>query len=109
MSKATDIPDATRKAVHARDGGLCRVCGAYASSPALHHIVFRSQERNNHSVDNLVTLGAGYGHTCHQAVHAHNSVFADALKAIVNRPNLTALTWLRREGVDIRGLLKGNL
>lgn len=109
MSKATDIPTATRKAVHERDRGNCRACGAHASAPALHHIVFRSQERNNHDLDNLVTLGGGYDHNCHQMVHAHNIVFADALKAIVDRPGITALAWLRRQGVDIRGLKKGSL
>jgi len=109
MPKSTDIPEKSRRAVHERDRGLCRVCGRWADPAALHHIVFRSQDRNNHGPANLVTLGGGYGHICHQMVHAHAATFTPALQAIVERPGTTALAWLRRQGVDIRGLMKGSL
>lgn len=109
MSKATDIPERARRAVFERDQGLCRCCGQGGGPMALHHIVFRSQERNNHDPSNLVTLGGGYGHICHQMVHAHAATFTPALQAIVESPGTTALQWLRHQGVDIRGLLRGSL
>lgn len=109
MAKSTDIPQRSRDAVHARDRGKCRVCGQNADPAALHHITYRSQERNNHDPSNLVTLGQAYGHICHQMVHAHPNVFREALEAIVDTPNITALRWLRRRGVDITGLRRGSL
>lgn len=73
---------------------------------SLHHIAYRSQQRNNHDPSNLVTL---CGDGCHQMVHAHPNVLREALEAIVGTPNITALRWLRRRGVDITTLRKGTL
>lgn len=109
MSKSVDIPRKSRLAVHERDGGLCRVCGRWAEPAALHHIVLRSRERNYHDPSNLVTVGFTPGHLCHQMVHAHNATFQPALEAVVDAPGVTALQWLRWQGVDIRGLFKGSL
>lgn len=109
MAKATDIPQKSRDAVDERDQGSCRACGRNANPKALHHIVYRSQERNNHSPSNLVTLGGGFDHNCHQMVHARSGLFRPALLAVVDVPGMTALAWLRQQGHDIRGLQKGSL
>lgn len=63
---------AAQKAVDARDGGRCRVCGRRCSPRALslvdraerHHMVSRRYD-DTHTTKNLVTLCAG----CHGLIH----------------------------------------
>lgn len=109
MAKSTDIPRRVRDEVLERDRGCCRVCGRFADPAALHHIIYRSQERNLHVAGNLVVVGYAYGHLCHQMVHARPRIFQPALLHVVDKPWLTAAAHLRQSGVDIRGLMKGSL
>lgn len=109
MPKATEVPVAVRAHVLERDRHCCRVCGRHADPAALHHIAYRSQERNGHSASNLVTVGYAYGHLCHQMIHSDKGLWQPALLAVVDVPGITALQWLRQQGRDIRGLFKGSL
>lgn len=103
MSAATDIPASSRKAVRERDGHLCRSCGRWNEAPHLHHIVYRSQARNHHEPDNLVTLCP----RCHRVAHAHPGVMRQALQEVLTLPGTTALQWLRWQGEDLSRLARG--
>lgn len=105
MAKATDIPQAIRKEVAERDGYKCRMCGRTNGGFECHHIVYRSQDRNNHEPSNLIYLC--YAH--HRLAHTRPELIRPVLQELVEKPYLTGLSILRREKVDIRGLLKGTL
>jgi 5-methylcytosine-specific restriction endonuclease McrA len=105
VAKATDIPLASRKAVYERDGHKCRMCGRPNVGVELHHIIFRSQERNNHAPSNLIGLCQPH----HKLAHTKPALIRPVLQELVEKPYLTGLSILRREKVDIRGLLKGTL
>lgn len=92
MPKATDIPASARAAVRERDRGSCRGCGLAGQGSEVHHIVYRSQERNNHSVDNLVSLC----HSCHRIAHTNPGTCRDALLAVVAGEALTMFSAIRR-------------
>lgn len=105
MAKATDIPQATRKIVAERDGYKCRMCGRANVGVECHHITFRSQDRNNHAPSNLIFLCQPH----HKLAHTRPTLIRPVLEELVQKPYLTGLAILRREKVDIRGLLKGTL
>lgn len=105
MARATDIPIESRRAVHARDQGKCRMCGRHADAPELHHIVYRSQERNNHAPENLITLD--YAH--HRLAHTRPGLIRPVLQTLVQEGGRTGLSILRSQGVDLRSLSKGTL
>lgn len=105
MSKATDIPPASRRAVRERDGSMCRSCGRWNDALHLHHLVHRSQERNNHAPDNLITLC----YRCHKVAHAHPATMRPALQEVLTLPGTTALQWLRWQGQDLSVLGRGLL
>lgn len=105
MAKATDIPQSSRKTVYERDGHKCRFCGRQGVGVELHHIIFRSQERNNHAPSNLVALCTAH----HKLAHTRPALIRPVLEELVQKPYLTGLAILRREKVDIRNLLKGTL
>jgi 5-methylcytosine-specific restriction endonuclease McrA len=101
MAQATDIPESIRRQVHERDAGCCRCCGIWAGSPHLHHIVYRSHERNRHTLENLVSLCW----RCHKIAHAHPNEVRPALQAVIELgPGTTAAQWLRWHGVDLQAL-----
>jgi 5-methylcytosine-specific restriction endonuclease McrA len=101
--KATAIPSSSRRAVAERDRGLCRCCGRWCDPPHLHHVVYRSQERNNHAPENLVSLCW----RCHKIAHAHPNVMRPALQEVLTLPGTTAAQWLRWQGQDLSELSRG--
>jgi len=58
---SADIPEAVRKAVEARSGGVCEACGR-ARATEKHHRLFRSQG-GLHTVENLLDLCGWGNHT----------------------------------------------
>lgn len=109
MAKATDIPASARKALAERDGGRCRGCGQQGVWLHAHHIRYRSQSRNDHSLGNLIQLCAGgNGHPgCHRLAHAYPNQWRDALLEVAQTEHLTAMMVMRRQGVDLRQFSKG--
>jgi len=105
MPKSTDIPASSRRAVAERDGSLCRSCGRWNDALHLHHIVYRSQERNHHDPGNLVSLCW----RCHKVAHAHPRLMRPALQEVLTLPGTTALQWLRWQGQDLSVLARGLL
>jgi len=105
MVKATDIPQATRKIVAERDGYKCRFCGRANVGIEMHHIVYRSQDRNNHEPTNLICLCNGH----HRLAHTRPDLIRPVLQELVEKRWLTGLGVLRREKVDLRGLQRGTL
>ena len=105
MAKATDIPLAIRREVHERDGGKCRFCGRQGIGIELHHIIYRSQERNNHAPTNLICLCGAH----HRLAHSKPDLIRPVLQQLVEQRWQTGLAILRGQKVDIRGLLKGTL
>jgi 5-methylcytosine-specific restriction endonuclease McrA len=105
VAKATDIPKAVREEVAERDGYKCRMCGRTNNGFEMHHIVYRSQDRNNHAPDNLICLC--YPH--HRLAHSKPDLIRPVLQELVEKRWLTGLGILRREKVDIRDLLRGTL
>lgn len=95
-----------REQVLERDNGCCRVCGRWVESPALHHIVYRSQGGPN-TVDNLVTVGWAPWHDCHlPVVHANKRLWQPILQVVVAHPGVTALQ-VRRWGLSVEPLVGG--
>jgi len=103
--KSTDIPQSSRSAVRDRDGQRCRLCGQFYEHPEVHHIAFRSQERNNHDPSNLISLC----YRCHRIAHTYASLVRPALQGVLAQPWLTGFQWLRQHGHDIAGLARGTL
>lgn len=104
MAKSTDIPPATRKLVAERDGFKCRMCGR-PGPIEMHHIVYRSQERNNHEPENLICLC--YPH--HRLAHSKPNLIRPVLQQLVEKPWNTGLSILRKQGVDLASLRQGTL
>lgn len=88
------IPPALRAEVLERDGGCCRVCGAYVEAPALHHIEYRS-EGGLHVIENLVTVHWMYAPRCHELAHDNKRRWQPILKAIAMQPGVTAFQYAR--------------
>lgn len=91
------IPARIRNEVRERDGDLCRVCGAYAEHPALHHVRYRS-EGGLHVPENLVTVHWMYAPRCHEVVHANKGRWQPILLYVARTPGVTAFQvarWLR--------------
>ncbi|MGZ4745639.1 MAG: HNH endonuclease [Oryzihumus sp.] len=80
-------PTAVRQATIARDGGSCRLCGAFQGPRGCrHHIIYRSQGGLD-VVENLVTLGWLPGSCCcHQRAHSE-PVWRDLLLEVVKPEN----------------------
>lgn len=93
------IPARLRSEVRDRDGGLCRVCGAYARHPALHHVLYRS-EGGLHVIENLVTVHWMYQPQCHEMVHANKRKFQPILLEVARTPGVTALQLLRWKAAE---------
>lgn len=92
MVKATDIPAATRKLVHERDGQRCRWCGQTNAGVELHHIEYRSAARNNHSLDNLISLCPAH----HRMVHTDKAKYTYLLVRLLASPGCTGFQVGRR-------------
>lgn len=89
------VPSDVREYVIDRDGSACRVCGRYVETPALHHIVYRSQGGLD-LPSNLVTIGWLPGHDCHLAiVHRSKRIWQPILLEVVEHPGVTAFAWRR--------------
>lgn len=97
------IPQRVREEVRERDGGVCRVCGSYGESLALHHIRYRS-EGGLHVPENLVSVHWMYAPRCHEVVHANKRLWQPLLLEVAVTPGVTALALRRwRDGGRPRG------
>lgn len=94
------VPTGVRDYVLERDASCCRVCGRYVETPALHHIVFRSQGGLD-VPSNLITIGWLPGHDCHLPI-AHGAqagMWREVFLAIAGQPGITAFQarrWARQ-------------
>lgn len=93
--EALAIPTAIKDEVLLRDGRACRRCGQ-TTNLVLHHIHYGGDAvgmggRRLHRVDNIVTLGGGYGHDCHAVVHSDKGLWVPLLDRVVATPGTTAL------------------
>lgn len=91
LEKLGLVPAEVRDFVLERDGQCCRLCGRYVESPALHHIVFRSQGGLDVPA-NLVTIGWAPWHDCHLPF-AHGGearTWRKYLLEAAQRPGVTA-------------------
>jgi hypothetical protein len=89
-----------RAEVLARDGGVCRFCGAAAENPALHHIRYRSEGGLN-VVENLITIHWMYEPRCHERMHSNKGRFQPIALQVVKTPGVTMLQlerWQKRGG-----------
>lgn len=93
-SETKAIPPALRAEVLERDGHCCRVCGAWAENPALHHIEYRS-EGGLHVIENLVTVHWMYDPRCHEVMHDNKRRWQPILQAIAMQPGVTAFQYAR--------------
>jgi hypothetical protein len=91
------IPSSVRAEVQERDGGLCRMCGSWGESLALHHILYRSQG-GLHVPENLVSVHWMYAPRCHEVVHGNKGIWQPILLRVALTPGVTALA-LRRHDV----------
>lgn len=97
------VPTHVREYVLERDSVenvvLCRVCGRATESPALHHVVFRSQGGLD-VPSNLISIGWEPGHDCHlEIAHGPDArMWREIFLAIADRPALTALQVSRWRG-----------
>ena len=89
-AETKEIPARVRAEVYERDGGVCRVCGSYGESLALHHIRYRS-EGGLHVPDNLVSVHWMYAPRCHELVHGNKRVWQPLLLEVAVTPGVTAL------------------
>lgn len=95
MAEHDDVPIAVRLECYERDNQCCRVCGRYADTPGLHHVVYRSAG-GKHTVDNLVTIGWTPGHDCHvPVVHADSRLWRPILQQVLLTPGVNARQLLR--------------
>lgn len=93
------VPSSVREYVLERDSSSCRICGKYVETPALHHIVFRSQGGLD-IPSNLITIGWLPFHDCHLK-YAHGSearTWRPILLAIADTPSINALQARRWSG-----------
>lgn len=108
-----EIPPALRAQVLERDASTCKVCGAYADSPALHHIVYRSQGGLN-VVENLVTVHWMYAPRCHERVHSDKGKYQRILLEIAGGKYTRSTTvfqvlrWEAREKARVQRALRGS-
>lgn len=97
-----DIPAAVRAEVMERDQSLCRMCGAYAEHPALHHVRYRS-EGGLHVVENLVTVHWMYAPRCHERAHDNKGLWQPLLLQVAMTPGVTAFQALRWQRASAAG------
>jgi hypothetical protein len=91
------IPARVREEVYERDGGVCRMCGSYGESLALHHVRYRS-EGGLHVAANLVSVHWMYAPRCHEVAHGMKPRWQPILLYVARTPGVTALQvarWLR--------------
>lgn len=96
-AETLQIPTRLRSEVRDRDQDLCRVCGAHAEHPALHHIEYRS-EGGLHVIENIVTVHWMYAPRCHERMHAEKRRWQPILRYVARTPGVTAFQvarWLR--------------
>lgn len=92
------IPKAVREEVMDRDRSICRFCGAFAESPAIHHLRYRS-EGGLHVASNLITVHWMYEPRCHERIHSHKGQWQRLGLEVAARPGLTMLALRRWEKV----------
>lgn len=79
---------------------VCRLCGQ-SKFPVAHHIRYGGDDtgmggRRLHVVENIILLGQGFEHLCHNRVHGNKNLWQPYLLALVDLPpNVTGLM-LRR-------------
>lgn len=103
------IPARVRAEVMDRDANLCRVCGAYAEEPALHHVRYRS-EGGQHVPENLVSVHWMYAPRCHEVMHANKGRWQPVLLYVARTPGVTAFQvarWLRSGSMTVEQLEQG--
>lgn len=92
--ESLQIPKSLRLEVLERDGYACRVCGQ-TSELVLHHVhygnVAGAGGRRLHRLDNIVTLGGGFSHDCHQVVHQDKGLWVPLLDRVIAESGVTAL------------------
>ena len=85
------IPESVRREVMERDGGICRFCGTHAESPALHHVVYRSQGGKN-IPENLITVHWMYAPRCHERMHGPKArLYRPLGLQVIKTPGVTVL------------------
>ncbi|MEO6157152.1 MAG: HNH endonuclease signature motif containing protein [Ilumatobacteraceae bacterium] len=98
------IPPALRAEVLARDGGVCRFCGAVPESPAMHHVRYRSEGGLN-VLENLITVHWMFAPRCHEKIHANKGRWQEIGLYVAKNPGLTMLQverWQGRTGTSRR-------
>lgn len=97
-TETLEVPAATRAQVLDRDNGNCRVCGAHAENPAVHHIFYRSEGGGPdglHVLSNLVTVHWMFAPRCHEVVHGSKGLWQPLLAEVVKYDGMTARGLLR--------------
>ena len=84
------IPAGLRAEVLARDGNACRFCGQTTTSPALHHVIFRSSGGLN-VLDNLITVHWMFAPRCHERIHSQKNRWEQIGLYVAKNPGLTML------------------
>jgi hypothetical protein len=93
MSSVEDelaIPLATRAEIIERDGHCCRLCGAFAEIPHVHHLVYKSQG-GLYEGPNLVSLDW----RCHQRVHSNKPLWLPLMQQVAITDGVNGLQLLR--------------
>lgn len=102
------IPQALRDAVDERDGGFCRMCGAYLGlRRAIHHIHYGGDKqgmggRRHHELSNLISLCWLPGNNrCHERAHSEKAYWEKILSDVLAYPgNVTGFQvarWSRQK------------
>ncbi len=99
LTETQSVPASVRAAVLERDGSSCRLCGAAAKHPAIHHIFYESQggsPTGRHVMENLVTVHWMYEPRCHETIHSNKRLWQPVLAEVVKHDGLTAYELMRR-------------
>lgn len=97
------IPKRARRAVDARDGGFCRMCGRWLGERrSIHHINFGGDRqgiggRRAHDVGGLVSLCWLPGDNgCHDRAHSSKAYWAGLLLQVIASPTKVTAVQLAR-------------